>query len=173
MGRVPKVKRPVGRPRKRPREDPETQVPSPRSESGEAPFRAPARIQSLLKSELPIPLQRSRSGKVCQGAQCLSGKQTFQHQFRNNRPLDEDRLFQREHGGIQSCWKWKKAELSNGEGGRVGSMGPGTARSTSSSLYTARHRPSQADHSAFYSILSRNQRLGSEIYETKQPLFAS
>ena len=129
-------------------------------------------IQSLLKeSELPTPLQRSR--KYAKEHSVYQASKHFNLSLGTIGPWIKIDFSKENTVVFRVVRSGRKLSYPNGEGGTVGSMGPGTARSTSSSLYTAHHRPSQADHSAFYSILSRNQRLGSEIHETKQPLFAS
>ena len=87
--------------------------------------------------------------------------------------MDEDRFCQKEDCCFHISWKWKEIELSNRKGGRIGSMGTGTERSPPSCQHTAHHRSSYPDHSAIYSIIPRNQRMGSEIHETEQPLFTS
>ena len=105
MRHVAKVKRPVGRPRKRPCEEPETQVqPSEHSDTSQGSGESSKPIAR--KSEQCTQLPKAASCEVCQGAQHSSGKLTLPPQSRDNRAMDEDRLFQREHCSVQSCWKW-------------------------------------------------------------------
>ena len=105
MRQVPKVKRPVGRPRKRPCEEPETQVqPSEHSDTSQGSSES-SKPSKKVRAAYTI----AKKQQVVKNAKEHSIYQASKHFHLSpgtNRAMDEDRLFQREHCSVQSCWKW-------------------------------------------------------------------
>ena len=138
MKKVPEVKRPVGRPRKRSYDDPETQV-----------------QQTQDRAEIGLTSQNdvTSSPKRIRAAYSLTKKKEAVEHALSHSIYQACKHFNLSTGTV--CWRCLKAQLFHWNWGGVGEVGHGTTRSTLSHQCRKHHWPSCPDHSTSQSIVPR------------------